>query len=117
MDGNEEGGFYTYEEALRKFGDKLPTKEQFEELWSRCQWTWDDIGYIVTGPNGNSITLPAAGYRHCGESIDYVASRGCYWSSTPSGLENAYDLYFKSDSVVMDHDRRCDGYSVRLVQK
>ena len=38
-DKNEEGGFYTYEQAMSKFGDKLPTKEQFKELKNKCQWS------------------------------------------------------------------------------
>ena len=30
--GKNEGGWYTYEEAISMFGNLLPTKEQFEEL-------------------------------------------------------------------------------------
>ena len=38
---NETGGyngFYTFDEAVSTFGDKLPTKEQFEELKNNCTW-------------------------------------------------------------------------------
>ncbi|MBQ4376349.1 MAG: hypothetical protein II793_01475, partial [Bacteroidales bacterium] len=77
---NEEGGFYTYEQAMNKFGDNLPSKEQFEELKSACRWTWNGSGYKVTGPNGNSIVLPAAGYRDCSGCVSYVGSNGNYWS-------------------------------------
>ena len=54
--------FFTYDEALALFGDKLPTKRQWEELKKECQWEWIGKGYNITGPNGNSITLPADGY-------------------------------------------------------
>lgn len=115
-DKNEGGGFYTYEQAINKFGDKLPTREQFEELINKCQWSWTGSGYKVTGPNGNSITLPAAGYRDCSGSVGGVGSYGDYWSSTPEASDRAWNLYFGSRSVYMSYGSRCHGLSVRLVQ-
>lgn len=115
-DRNEEGGFYTYEQAMNKFGDKLPTKEQLEELKNKCSWSWTGNGYKVTGPNGNSIVLPASGSRLCDGNVYYVGSFGYYWSSTPDGSDDAWYLYFFSDEVDMDSDDRCYGNSVRLVQ-
>ena len=109
-------GFFTYDEAVSQFGNRLPTKEQWNELKAECQWTWTGSGYKVTGPNGNSIDLPAAGYRGCGGSTNRVGSLGDYWSSTPSGSDEAWDLYFGSSGVHMGSYGRCDGYSVRLVQ-
>ena len=42
---------------------RMPTKEETEELVDNCTWTWGKYkgisGYQVTGPNGNSIFLPA----------------------------------------------------------
>ena len=75
---NEEGGFYTYDQAVSRFGDKLPTKEQFEELKSQCRWTWTGSGYKVVGPSGESIVLPAAGYRGCDADVYHVGSSGSY---------------------------------------
>lgn len=107
-------GFYTYDEAISQFGNRLPTKAQWEELKAECQWSWTGSGYKVTGPNGNSISLPAAGARLCDGS---VGSSGDYWSSTPEGSENAWRLTFDSGSVGMYYiSARCDGRSVRLVQ-
>ena len=51
-------GFYTSDEAVSQFGNRLPTKKQWEELKAECQWSWNGSGYKVTGPNGNSIVLP-----------------------------------------------------------
>lgn len=114
-------GFYTYDEAVSKFGNRLPTKEQWEELKAECQWTWNGSGYKVTGPNGNSIVLPSSGIRYCDGSVKYVGSFGYYWSSTPGDSGDAWYLYFGSGGVYMNYGSRyngsrCYGHAVRLVQ-
>ena len=109
-----ENGFYDYDAAVRSFGSKLPNKEQLEELKNSCQWTWTGSGYKVTGPNGNSIALPAAGFRD-GTSVYLVGTYGDYWSSTPSGSDYAYSLYFDGSYLYMDYYFRDYGLSVRLV--
>ena len=116
---NEGGDYvlYTYNEAVSRFGNKLPTKQQLEELKNKCTWTWTGNGYKVTGPNGNSIFLPAAGNSDCGGSVYDVGADGNYWSSTPSGSDYACYLRFYSSSWADVLSRsRCVGCSVRLVQ-
>ena len=115
---SDDHGFYTYEAAVRAFGNSLPTKEQLEELKSRCTWTWDSSkkGYYVKGPNGNSIFLPAAGYRDCYDNVRYVGTYGSYRSYSPNGSERAWFLDFNSSGVDMRNYSRCYGLSVRLVQ-
>ena len=112
---NEAGGFYSYDQAMAKFGSSLPTKEQLEELKNSCRWTWNGNGYKVEGPSGESIVLPAAGYRNCYGRVDNVGSGGRYWSSTPDCSEYAWRLSFYSGGVTMDYYYRCYGQSVRLV--
>lgn len=45
---------------------RLPSVNEVKELIKKCTWTWvvSDklIGYKITGPNGNSIFMVAAGY-------------------------------------------------------
>lgn len=59
--------------ATRAYGGKLtlPTAEQFKELFSSCTKEWTTVdgvaGCKLTGPNGNSIFLPAAGSRTINE--------------------------------------------------
>ena len=111
-----ESGFYNYDNAVSNFGNKLPTKEQLEELKNECEWTWTGNGYKVTGPNGESITLPAAGSRDCYGDVYYVGTYGNYWSSTPDYSDYAWCLGFGSSEFGMGDSERCRGRSVRLVQ-
>ena len=99
---------------------RMPTDAEFEELYNKCDWTWTSQGghegYNVTGPNGNSIFLPAAGWRY-GTDRDNVGEYGNYWSSTlsSSDSDDACGLYFySSDHYTYDSGRRY-GQSVRPV--
>ena len=112
---NEKGMYYTYNEAVRQFGDKLPTREQFAELHAFCTWTWIGMGYVVKGDNGNSIVLPDAGYRDCDGDVYGVGTYGRYWSSSSGDSDYAWYLYFNPSEVRMGNYFRCRGSSVRLV--
>ncbi|MDE6720865.1 MAG: DUF1566 domain-containing protein, partial [Bacteroidaceae bacterium] len=75
-------------------------------------------GYKVTGPNGNSIFLPAAGCRY-GASLASAGDYGLYWSSTPdeTSTQTACYLYFNGGGhLVYWHNRRA-GLSVRPVSE
>lgn len=113
-----------YDAARANWGGswRLPTDTECEELLNKCTWTWmsqgDHNGYEVTGPNGNSIFLPAAGCRD-GSSLDYAESFGYYWSSTPyeSNTQLAYSLYFDSGCHDVDWSSRDYGRAVRPVSE
>ena len=115
---NEGGDYtrYTYDEAVSRFGNKLPTKQQLEELKNKCTWTWIGNGYKVTGPNGNSINLPAAGFLDWDGNLRELLRYGAYWSSSPDDSDFAWYLYFNSSKVHLSYAERCCGLSVRLVQ-
>lgn len=112
---NEKGMYYSWIEAKSQFGDKLPTKEQFAELKAFCTWEWIGKGYKVTGDNGNSIVLPAAGYKSCYDSIDNINSQGRYWTSD-SLDEFPYWFYFASRFKKIGYTEGCYGSSVRLIK-
>ena len=114
----------TYDVARKKWGSswRLPTRAEFQELQDKCRWECTTqngkMGYKVTGPNGNSIFLPAAGYRFL-SSLNSSGEIGNYWSSTPdeSNDDNAYELRFGSSSHFVGWSRRGDGLSVRPVSE
>ncbi|MBP3354084.1 MAG: hypothetical protein J6L02_05475 [Bacteroidales bacterium] len=102
---------------------RMPTEAEQDELRdaNNCTWEWTTQngvnGYKVTSKkNGNSIFLPAAGSRR-GSGLNYVGSRGYYWSSSllTSDSNLAYDVYFDSDDVDWGSVYRCNGQSVRPV--
>ena len=119
-----EPGYYNYGVAVDNFGSKLPTKEQFEELISKCQRTWvgnDHRDLKLTGHSGNSIILPDAGSRDCYGNVGGVGNGGYYWSSTlytPYDYDSgeSYYLSFEQGEVHIRAFERCRGFSVRLVQ-
>ena len=106
---------------LKWGGDwRMPTAAEQYELHFNCTWTWVSKngvnGYIVTGPNGNSIFLPAAGGYY--DSIFYGAGTyGSYWSCSlvDSYSDGACYLYFDSCNVYVSSGSRCFGLSVRAV--
>ena len=62
---------------------RMPTHDEFAELQEKCTWTRTTqdgvIGYkVISKTNGNSIFLPAAGYR----DDSRLFPGGYYWSSS-----------------------------------
>jgi len=61
-----------------------PTNAEITELVQQCTWEWiaddDAPGYRVTGLNGNTIFLPAAGIR-TGSRLMYDGHEGYYWTA------------------------------------
>jgi hypothetical protein len=100
---------------------RMPTKEQQDELREKCTWTWTTQngvnGRLVTGPNGNTLFLPAAGCRWYG-TLNDAGSRGYYWSRTlySSSPDSACSLDFFSGRVYWDCNYRRGGRAVRAVR-
>ncbi len=76
---------------LRGGGWRMPTKEECEELLNECIVCWcitqnRKHGYLLTGPNGNHIFLPANGHRQ-GTRLQSYGKICCYWSSSKNELD------------------------------
>ena len=102
---------------------RLPTMAEINELRDNCTWTRTTLngvnGYKVTSEkNGNSIFLPAAGWRR-GTSLHHAGEDGYYWGSTPyeSGTQNAYYLGVFSGNPDWYWHYRYGGRSVRPVSE
>ncbi len=85
----------TYADAQKLETGKLPTKAQYEELISACNWSWGGSAYTITGPNGNSIILYARG-KYYGNEHAEERHIGTYWTSTEAG-DGVYYLEFTSE--------------------
>ena len=102
-------------------GWRMPTKEEWQELYNNTTVIWTTQngvnGRLLTASNGNTLFLPAAGYRD-DSSLSGVGSYGYYWSSSlDTGYPYlAWGFNFGSDICVMGGDYRDLGSSVRPVR-
>ena len=102
-------------------GWRMPTQAEFQELLDHTIVTWTTQngvnGRLFTASNGNSLFLPAAGYRNS-SSLNDAGSDGYYWSSSLYwGYPlSAWILYFNSGYYGMDYSSRDYGQSVRPVR-
>ncbi len=78
-----------YDAATVNLGSdwRIPTRTECQELVDNCTWEWTQTnginGYKVTGKNGNSIFMPAAGlYGMYIYSPHQVNTNLYYWSAT-----------------------------------
>ena len=103
---------------------RMPSKEQLAELinssYTTTTWTTQNgvNGLLITSnTNGNSVFLPAAGYRK-GGSLIYAGSKGYCLSRTlyEYGPNLARSLYFYSSDIDTENYYRYLGVSVRPVR-
>ena len=111
-----------YDAAAVNWGGnwRMPTQVEFQELLDNTTITWTTQngvnGRLFTAANGNSLFLPAAGYRWEDE-LEHAGDLGYYWSSS---LRTNYPYWawcisFSSGSIGIYWDYRFDGQSVRPV--
>ena len=103
---------------------QMPSLAQFQELinsnYTTTTWTTQNGFYgreITSKINGNSIFLPATGWRN-GASLNEAGTYGYYWSRSlsTSGSELACDLDTYSRNIqVSEFSSRNYGLSVRPV--
>ena len=106
--------------ATANYGGRTPTKEEWQELMNNTTATWTTQngvnGRLFTGTNGNSLFLPAAGFRY--SSLDFDGCNGLYWSSSliTGNPYCAWDYDFDSSYQSMGGSNRGEGLSVRAVR-
>lgn len=123
---NDISGNAQYDVARADWGGdwRMPTKLEMQELLDNCTFefiTQNGInGHRVTGANGNTIFLPAAGWASIdklfGFEISDEGSNCRYWSSTnrqTSDADQSYALYL-SKNVKENRDYyRSSAFSIR----
>ena len=101
---------------------RMPSVKHFKELRNHCEWQWrtsyngfNTPGYLVTGSNGNSIYLPAAGNIK-DETPRRYGIDGDYWAADTKGSSRAYNLDF-SESTITPNDNSPETmlFSLRLI--
>ena len=114
---------YTDDAARVNWGGKwrMPTRAEQDELRNHCTWEWTILngekGYkVISKKNGNSIFLPATGFRY-GSNLSGAGSYCAYLSSSlnTSYSSCAYGLFFNSSRVDWSNGSRYNGCSVRAV--
>ena len=115
-------GLEQYDIATHYLGKgwRLPTKDEINELQTKCKWVWTSIerehGYKVIGKNGNCIFLPTTGFR-TGNSCNDKEEIGYYWSGELSNNEEeAYGIFFNQNNVKTWSVRRYFGLAIRAVK-
>ncbi len=117
---------HLFYDAARNYWDdtwRIPTKREMQELIDNCTRVWTSLDSVngtlfVSKKNGNSIFLPATGYRY--DTIRYgFGYYSRYWcASTLDGdSKNAYYLYTDKDLARTDKHERFYGQTIRPVAK
>lgn len=97
-------------------GWRIPQSVELQELRDLCTWNWEERngvkGYKIIGPNGNSIFLPAAGYKVTSDDKNYKFTSvvlekkaGYYWS-------NMLDWYYMNSYYAISM-----GFSEKSIRK
>lgn len=104
-------------------GWRMPTAEEMDELMTQCTWTVGEIDgqkvWTVTGPNGNSITLPLVGTMW-EETLEFDNMRGFYWTSDldEESCQFGQGLFLNPQSFSWGNGfQRASGRSIRPVHE
>lgn len=111
----------THDAATQAWGGawRMPTRSELKELTTRCTWTPETLngvsGYRVTAPNGNSIFLPAAGYK-MDTVVQEQGTGGFYWTGSLDThmTSSAYNINFRGYDAEWSASRTY-GFCIRPV--
>ena len=102
------------------YGWRMPSREDFDEIVTYCTKTWTTRnnvnGYLIKGPNGNTMFLPASGGRGDG-NIYESGSCGFYWLNSvyTNDTQFAWGFILDSDSIYETSYYRMYGQTIRPV--
>lgn len=99
---------------------RMPNEEEYGELVDLCTWEFTSYnganGYLVTGPNNQTIFIVAAGFQQ-GGTPEYIGEYGDYWSSSvvPELIGASCSLGYSPKSYGRRRYARFVGRSIRPV--
>lgn len=98
---------------------RMPSIDELKELRNNCEWYWttrnDVNGFLVVGPNKNSIFLPAGGISY-GRSFISLGYRCYYWANSINMSSSACaNLLGFGQGITSWSDERYQGLCVRPV--
>ena len=104
---------------------RMPTRDQIHELMDNCTAEWIQMngvnGELITGPNGKTIFLPAAGYWV--NKLFLAGEGGYYWGCSmlfvpPTHYYSQLGTSIRFDVEWWDRNSgsRCAGFTVRPVR-
>lgn len=97
---------------------RMPTAKEFNELNEKCTTQWTTVngvyGTKVTGPNGNSIFLPAGGRNYATSGLRDEGEDGWFWTSN---LENIHagEAAATHYGIAVQGRNRINGCNIRPV--
>ena len=102
---------------------RVPSYDEFTELIEKCTWVSTTLrsvrGFRITGPSGNSIFLPAAGYNSDSYGLMATNMWGQYWSNEVNTVYSPTAKYltisYLSESYHVTSGFRYIGQSIRPV--
>jgi len=114
-----------YDVAHLRMGEawQMPTSQQWEELINYCKWEWvtykSNHGWMVAGPNGKKIFLPAGGGKG-GDQWFRKDDHLYYWTSEYEASRGPYQFYSNGgcrETRSVDGDYKYDGLNIRSIRK
>jgi hypothetical protein len=99
----------------------MPTKAEWEELYNNTTVTWTQQngvnGRLFTADNGNTLFLPASGFRD-ESGLNLAGSNGFYWSSSlyTDYSGDAWRFFFNWGNYLVNTGERIMGLPVRAVR-
>ena len=116
--GLPSGTLYDYNEAVEEFGDRLPTKDDWQELIDHVPHSFEEkrAGLVFTARNGNKLFLPITSFCNGKDyAVEYI---GLYISATPCNSNSVYCLHFdKHKARVRGRVSRNESFYVKLIKR
>jgi hypothetical protein len=89
-------------------GWRIPTYTEYYNIDNTGSWAnW-------YGPWNSNLKIHAAGYL-AGGALNNRGTKGYYWSSSNSTIQQSYNLYFESTQCFVNDDYKDIGFALRCV--